>query len=56
MYYPHTNSVPITYCNNRLMFEQGAIVASLDQIEGFEPMHEDWGTESGDQIDVVGCA
>lgn len=34
--------------------QQGAIIASMDQIEGFEPMHEDWGSESGSEIDESG--
>jgi cGMP-dependent protein kinase len=33
---------------------RGARVLTLEQIEGNEPIHENWGAESGDQIDEVG--
>ena len=33
---------------------KGARVLTLEQIEGNEPMHENWGAEGGDVIDEVG--
>ena len=33
---------------------KGARVLTLEQIEGNEPMHENWGAENGDTIDEVG--
>ena len=33
---------------------KGARVLTLEQIEGNEPIHENWGAESGDVIDEVG--
>lgn len=32
----------------------GARVMTVDQIEGLEPIHEDWGKRSGEDIDEVG--
>ena len=32
----------------------GARVMTVDQIEGLEPVHEDWGKRSGEDIDEVG--
>ena len=32
----------------------GARVMTVDQIEGLEPIHEDWGKRSGEDIDVLG--
>jgi len=32
----------------------GARVMTVDQIEGLEPIHEDWGKRSGEDIDLVG--
>lgn len=32
----------------------GARIMTLEQIEGHEPLHENWGEESGDSIDEVG--
>mmetsp|Transcript_10708 Transcript_10708/g.16227 ORF Transcript_10708/g.16227 Transcript_10708/m.16227 type:complete len:1008 (-) Transcript_10708:197-3220(-) len=34
--------------------KQGARIMTLDQIEGNEEMHENWGTELGEEIDEVG--
>ena len=36
-----------------LCFLQGARVMTLEQIEGNEPIHENWGEETGDDIDEV---
>jgi hypothetical protein len=30
-------------------------VMTLEQIEGNEPIHENWGEETGDDIDEVQC-
>jgi len=32
----------------------GARVLTIDQIEGIEPIHENWGTELGKEIDEIG--
>lgn len=32
---------------------QGGRIMNLDQIEGNEPIHENWGTNLGDEIDEV---
>lgn len=32
---------------------QGARIMTLEQIEGNEPIHENWGAETGDEIDEV---
>ena len=34
--------------------KQGARVMTLEQIDGNEPMHENWGAETGDNIDEMG--
>lgn len=34
--------------------KKGARIMTLEQIEGNEPMHENWGAETGDEIDEVG--
>lgn len=33
---------------------KGAQIMTLDQIEGNEPLHENWGAETGEEIDEVG--
>jgi serine/threonine protein phosphatase PrpC len=35
---------------------QGGKIMNLDQIEGNEPIHENWGTNLGDEIDEVLCS
>ena len=34
--------------------KKGAIIMTLDQIEGTEPQHENWGAETGENIDESG--
>ncbi len=33
--------------------QQGARIMTIEQIEGNEPMHENWGTALGEEIDEV---
>lgn len=33
---------------------KGAVIMTIDQIDGTEPMHENWGDDGGDDIDVAG--
>jgi hypothetical protein len=39
------------FCN--ISVKQGAKIMTLDQIEGIEPLHENWGTNLGEEIDEV---
>ncbi len=34
---------------------KGARIMTLDQVEGNEPIHENWGNPTGDDIDEVSC-
>ncbi len=36
------------------MKKYGARILTVDQLEGYEPLHENWGLASGDEIDESG--